>query len=458
MSVPWPVQVDIVAAFSLLGFVLVCIPLYWHLEAWNVGCVMYIFWIGTQSLFQFINAVVWRDNAINWAPAWCDITTHFSIGTSIAVCCASLVINRRLYHIANITTVSMTQTDKRRNIITDLLIGMGIPVLSIVLYWFYQGHRFDILEGVGCVEEYPNSFLAYLLFITWPIVIGLVSGTYCILTLRAFFRRRRDFSALIASNSNLTFNRYFRLMGLAAIEVLCTVPLATYNLVVDATQPIYPYRGLADLHFGFSRVNQKSAVSWRASPAVVSAMDFKRWNVIACALVFFCFFGLAEEARKHYRLALTSVAKRVGITTLGGSSGFTATGSRGAASKGMGGSSFGRVTIPTFVQRNTRARASMDSFSDGLSTNISIGGGADMLDEKAAYSPVESAAEGSSVNGSSTFLGSPISEKGVSPLETLPPVSFPPAPKRVYDPESPTRRETEPDVPASVRPHSIDMV
>ncbi|EIW56751.1 STE3-domain-containing protein [Trametes versicolor FP-101664 SS1] len=457
MSVPWPVQVDIVAAFSLLGFVLVCIPLYWHLEAWNVGCVMYIFWIGTQSLFQFINAVVWRDNAINWAPAWCDITTHFSIGTSIAVCCASLVINRRLYHIANITAVSMTQADKRRNIITDLLIGMGIPVLSIALYWFYQGHRFDILEGVGCVEEYPNSFLAYLLFITWPIPIGLVSGTYCILTLRAFFRRRRDFSALIASNSNLTFNRYFRLMGLAAIEVLCTVPLATYNLVADATQPIYPYVGMADLHFGFSRVNQKSAVSWRADPAVVSAMDFKRWNVIACALVFFCFFGLAEEARKHYRLALSSVAKRVGITTLGGSSGFTATGSRGGASKGMGGSSFGRVTIPTFVQRHTRARASMDSFSDGLSTNISIGGDLG-IDEKATYSPVESAAEGSSVNGSSTFLGSPISEKQVSPLETLPPVSFPPAPKRVYDPESPTRRETEPDVPASVRPHSIDMV
>ena len=32
MSVPWPVQVDIIAAFSLLGFILVCIPLYWHLE------------------------------------------------------------------------------------------------------------------------------------------------------------------------------------------------------------------------------------------------------------------------------------------------------------------------------------------------------------------------------------------------------------------------------------------
>lgn len=41
----------------------------------------------------------------------------------------------------------MTQADKRRNIITDLLIGMGIPVLSIALckpsprrYWSVYSH------------------------------------------------------------------------------------------------------------------------------------------------------------------------------------------------------------------------------------------------------------------------------------------------------------------------------
>ncbi|KAI0632771.1 STE3-domain-containing protein [Trametes polyzona] len=450
MSIPWPVQVDIIAAFSLLGFVLVCIPLYWHLEAWNVGCVLYIFWVGTQCLFNFINAIVWRDNAINWAPAWCDITTHFTIGSSIAVCCASLVINRRLYHIASISTVSMTQADKRRNIITDLAIGLGIPIVAIAVYWFYQGHRFDILEGVGCWTEYPNSFLAYLLFITWPIPIGMVSATYCILTLRAFFRRRRDFSTLVASNSNLTFNRYFRLMGLAAIEVLFTIPLATYNIVVDASQPIYPFIGYADLHFRFDRVNSKSAVSWRQDPSAIAAVNFSRWNIIGCAILFFLFFGLAEEARKHYRLALSSVAKKVGITTFDRSTGFASTNSKGGSSGAFG----PHVTIPTFVQRNPR-RTSLDSFSDRLSTNISISDA--IVDEKAGYSPIESHA-GSS-NGSSTFLGSPVdTEKNASPLETMPPVSFPPAPKRAYDPESPTRRESEPDVPASVRPHSIDMV
>ncbi|KAI0656216.1 STE3-domain-containing protein [Cubamyces menziesii] len=444
MSVPWPVQVDIIAAFSLLGFILVCIPLYWHLEAWNVGCVLYIFWIGTQCLFQFINTIVWRNNAINWAPVWCDITTRFNIGSSIAVCCASLVINRRLYHIANISAVSVTKADKRRNIITDLAIGMGIPILSIAVYWFYQGHRFDILEGIGCVEEYPNSFLAYLLYITWPIPIGLVSATYCTLTLRAFFKRRRDFSTLVASNSNLTFNRYFRLMGLAAIEVLFTIPLAIYNIVQNLTAiPIYPFKGYADLHYWFSRVDQKSAVSWRADPGLVAGMNFKRWTVIGCALLFFLFFGLAEEARKHYRLALSSVAKRVGISTLEKSTGFSSTGSNFKPTT----SGFGRITIPTFVQRTTR-RGSMDSFSDRLSTNISI---SDVIDEKATYSPVGS-------SGSSTYIASPVdTEKGVSPQESLPPVSFPPPPQRAYRPESPTRSEA-PDVPASVRPNSIDMV
>ncbi|KAI0641059.1 STE3-domain-containing protein [Trametes meyenii] len=447
MSVPWPVQVDIIAAFSLLGFILICIPLYWHLEAWNVGCVLYIFWMGTQALFQFINTVVWRDNAINWAPAWCDITTHFTIGSSIGVCCASLVINRRLYHIANISAVSMTKSDRRRNIISDLAIGLGIPCVSMGLFWFYQGHRFDILEGVGCVEEYPNTFLSYLLYTTWPLPIGLVSATYCTLTLRAFFKRRRDFSTLVASNSNLTFNRYFRLMGLAAIEILFTIPLTIYTIVADSKQPFYEYRGLADLHFRFSRVNQKSAVSWRAEPGLPGAMDAKRWTVIGCCILFFLFFGLAEEARKHYRLALSSVAKRVGITTFDRSTGFSSTGSKG------GSSGFGRVTIPTFVQRGTR-RGSMDSFSDRLSTNISIG---DVVDEKgvyAPYSPVQSSA-----GASSTQLGSPIDdEKGVSPIEPLPPVSFPAPPKRVYNPESPTRRSADVPMSPPVRPHSIDMV
>ena len=255
----------------------------------------------------------------------------------------------------------------------------------------------------------------------------------------------------MASNNNLSFNRYFRLMGLAGVEIIFTIPLTIYNIITNLrVAPMYEYKGLADLHWGFSRVVSQSAISWRSSPELVQVMNFRVWAPVGCALLFFCFFGLAEEARKHYKLALSSVAKRVGITTFERGTGFSSTGS-GTQSKSGG---FGRVTIPTFVQRGTR-RDSLDSFSDRLSTNISIG---DIEEkEKAPYSP-----GGSSV-GSKTCISSPVdSEKGKedslpSPLITsVPRIDFPRPPQRAHDPTSPTRQNA--DVPSSVRPNSIDMV
>ena len=88
--VPWPVEQGLLTAFSFITFCLVLIPLYWHLEgklpkldspvrkltfhpAWNIGCILYIGWIATFTLMQFVNCIVWRDNAINWAPVWGDI-------------------------------------------------------------------------------------------------------------------------------------------------------------------------------------------------------------------------------------------------------------------------------------------------------------------------------------------------------------------------------------------------
>jgi len=452
MSVPWSVQQDIYIFFAFLGFVLVSIPLYWHLEAWNMGCVLYIFWCGSQCLIQAINMIIWKNNAINWAPVWCDITSRWMLASGVGICASSLIINRRLYKIASVSAVSTTRSEKRQMVIIDLSIGLGIPILQVLLYWFIQGHRFDIYEGIGCFFVIPNTILSYFLSDIWPIVIGMVSFVYCTLTLRAFYKRRRQFAEFMSSNNNLTFNRYFRLMGLAFIEMMCTIPLGAYTVWVNASQPIYKWRGLADVHFDFSRVDQVPAIIWRSSPETISAFNFNNWTIVACALLFFAFFGVAEEARKHYRLVATSVAKRVGISTASwGQSRSTGSGwgnASGAGSKPVFNvSGLARVTLPSFVQRTRRE--SIASFSDRLSTQLSLSIG-DMgpddlkmpdspLNEKSPYSP-------SSSSGSSTYLGSPVDEKPeAAPALTL----APPAPAVI---------RTPPDVPASVRPNSIDMV
>ncbi|KAH9910602.1 pheromone A receptor-domain-containing protein [Fomitopsis serialis] len=444
----WSAQQLAATALSFIGFVLVSIPLYWHLEAWNVGCVLYIFWCGTQCLIQFINMTIWRDNVIVWVPVWCDIVTRFRLASSIGICTASLIINRRLYKIATISTVSMTNSDKRRMIWVDLAIGLIPSIVVVALFWFIQGHRFDIYEGYGCTFEIANTILSYFLLTSWPIVIGCISAVYCFFTLRAFFRRRKQFNELMSSNKNLTFHRYLRLMGLAGIEIACTVPLASWNLYMQSRNPLYVWKGLGDLHYDFSRVDQFPAILWLNNEFTKPAIIFDIWDIIICAFIFFAFFGCAEEARKHYSIAATTMAKRVGLST-SWLSRSTANGSYGYNTSKPTASALGRITIPTFVQH--KRRNSLDSFSDRLSTSISIGEETPVDDLKVPYSPSEHSA------GSSTYVPSPMSAKSAEKAHTFvfPPPPSPPA--RVHDPASPTRA-APPDVPASVHDNTFDIV
>lgn len=128
-------------------------------------------------------------------------------------------------------------------------------------------------------------------------------------------QRRKQLNELLSSNTGLSFHRYFRLMGLAALEMCCTVPLGIYTMVINAKEPLYKWEGLANLHYQFSRVGQYPAIVWRSDPLIVKSLDFNMWSYITCALVFFAFFGFAGEARKHYRLACVFLGKRLGVRT-----------------------------------------------------------------------------------------------------------------------------------------------
>ena len=134
------------------------------------------------------------------------------------------------------------------------------------------------------------------------------------MSLRSFTRRRAQFNQFLSSNKSLTISRYFRLMALAMTEIVFTIPLAIFMIWLNATAaPIGPWRSFADTHFAFSRVEQIPAVIWRGNPTLVMAMEFTRWVTPLCAIVFFAFFGFADEAKKHYRLVFLGIATCVGF-------------------------------------------------------------------------------------------------------------------------------------------------
>ncbi|KAI0053490.1 STE3-like pheromone receptor [Auriscalpium vulgare] len=299
--------------FAFLGFFLTLIPLPWHFQAWNSGTCFFMFWASMASLIEFVNSIVWHGNLNNPAPVWCDISTKFIIGAGVGIPASSLCINRRLYNIASVKTVSITPRDKRNNVIIDSSIALGLPVLVMVLHIIVQGHRFDILEDIGCMPVIFNTIPAYPLVFIWPVLLGSISFVYAGLSIRAFLRRRAEFRAVVVNATAMTVNRYFRLMLLACIEMSCTLPLGIYSIYINtAGLTLAPWKGWADAHFEFYRVNRIPTAVWASEHSFKVAVEISRWIYPACGLAFFALFGFAGEARRHYRMAYGAVSKHLG--------------------------------------------------------------------------------------------------------------------------------------------------
>ncbi|KAK0460303.1 pheromone A receptor-domain-containing protein [Armillaria novae-zelandiae] len=292
-------------AFPILAFialVLVLVPLPWHLQAWNSGTCLFMIWTALALLNVFVNSIVWHNNVTDWAPVWCDISTRINIAASVAIPAASLCISRRLYKISACQTVTVTREDKRRDIIVDLLIGVGLPLLELPLHYIVNGHRYDILEDAGCTVATYNTVPAYPLVFVWPLVICFVSSIFCLFTIRSFLRRRLQFNQFLSSNSSLTANRYFRLMALASIELLVNIPVSTYGLYININRTeIHPWVSWANTHYGWYIIDKYPALLWRMNPYTVVAVELSRWSTVFVAFVFFAFFGFSDEARKHYK-------------------------------------------------------------------------------------------------------------------------------------------------------------
>lgn len=127
-----------------------------------------------------------------------------------------------------------------------------------------------------------------------------------VVTIRSFLRHRKDLELLSSHSNGITSYRYFRLMLFASIDVLFLLPLNFYLLYLNQQVPFYPWKGLADLHFGFSFVGQIPTSEWRYNQSEINQVLVIPCTSIAACFVFFAFFGMAKESRMHYQQAFRS--------------------------------------------------------------------------------------------------------------------------------------------------------
>jgi len=166
---------------------------------------------------------------------------------------------------------------------------------SLRFSWFTCGPSCSVSARRGFVVRFSDLCFS----------LNPVSNTGSVLTLISFVRRQAQFGQFLSGNSTLSASRYFRLMALACTEVLFTIPMAIFSIVLNTTNaPIMPWISWEDTHYNFGRVGQVPAVLWRSNPRVAVAYILTKWSCVICAFIFFIFFGLAPEARRHYSTTL----------------------------------------------------------------------------------------------------------------------------------------------------------
>jgi len=292
--------------FAFVAFFLCLIKFPMQFRAWNVGTHLLVVWVGLRCLMSGINSIIWSHNTVNWAPVWCDISIKFEIGVSIAIPATILCINRRLYLLASPTTIIPSKADKNRELIIDLVIGIGLPIIVMALTFLVQISRFTILEDYGC-----SATLSYLP--TWvflvtvtipPIILELIAGVYGCLSIRAFYKR----SKLNEIHNDLNPDRYIRLICFSAVDLLCGIPITVYYLF-DNIKELVPFPGLTQEHIDISQIIQVPAVVWRAQTLSELSIELNRWITVFVAFVFFAILGFTKESRNSYRAILQSVVQ-----------------------------------------------------------------------------------------------------------------------------------------------------
>jgi len=183
-----------------------------------------------------------------------------------------------------------------------------------VLDYVVQYRRFELYEDVGCLPSVSVTWVAIVLAYSPPIAIGLVSGTYAVLSIRAFYRSRAQSKELFSLHSGLTNSRYIRLMALAATDLISSVPVSLFLIIDNSVLGLAPWTSWDYDHAELSQVSPVSAPVLQSMDAFASNVELTRWLCVACALVFFAFFGFSSEARKHYNSAISSVRKHVGAS------------------------------------------------------------------------------------------------------------------------------------------------
>jgi hypothetical protein len=137
-----------------------------------------------------------------------------------------------------------------------------------------------------------------------------------------FYKHSRDTNRFLQSNSSVNRSGYFRILALACVDILLTLPLGVTiasSVIVDGIHDYLPetfqfYDGWRSVHSNWGPVAVSRSDLIESGFWNTFIFYVQNWTSIVLALAIFGLFGLTRDARTTYWRGICVVGKRFGWT------------------------------------------------------------------------------------------------------------------------------------------------
>lgn len=133
-----------------------------------------------------------------------------------------------------------------------------------------------------------------------------------------FYRQHRDIHSFLNSNTSVSRINYVRILTLASVDILLTLPIGVVNIALKATsfleqnQKLPFYLGWTFLHTAWEPVSYSYTETKGSGTATLAQIYFTLWTSPVLAFTIFGLFGITSEARASYWRILCAVGSWVG--------------------------------------------------------------------------------------------------------------------------------------------------
>ncbi|VDB96275.1 unnamed protein product [Peniophora sp. CBMAI 1063] len=310
--------VSIIAGVLLLLLILTSLVR----QNWNLGVAFLCFWLLIENVTAGANAIIWADNADIKHVVYCDIVSHIELLTFVVKPMATLIITRRVYLITEMQSFEQTGKYLRyKDRLIEWTLGLFIPVLVAgPIYFVFQISRFAVQEGFGCQNATDDSILGTLIFNLCNVIPPMISilvyyPRICLL----FYRQNRDVNHFLQSNDSVSRTNYMRIIAIASVDILLTLPVGIATIVLDVQHGIAYYDSMPFFpdwtynHTDWEPESNSYADLVGAGTSVIAQVYLSKWTSPVLALVLFGLFGLTREARASYWRLTVTIGSRIGL-------------------------------------------------------------------------------------------------------------------------------------------------